>query len=324
MEAMAKTLMDELEKNGAVRRYDGPTPCTSPGHFVLKKCGTKVRLVTDYRILNQFIKWPVRPFRSASELMKRVHPTSRWFCKLDAIHGYFQVPLEEESALLTAFLLHDGKRIYLVAPMGLISSSDEFNIRSDKAVAEFSEWLLKIVDDMAIQGEDLKTVFRRLRKVLDACRAAGIKLSLDKLCVGRSIKFAGFVISSDGIRPNPAKLASLRNFPTPKSVTELKSFLGLANQLGQFLPDLAHATVQIRELLKKGVAFLWLPAHAEEFDRVRELLCSSDVVKPFNIDLPTQLLTDASRLYGFGYALVESNAVPVLCLQRRKTTRPSS
>ena len=138
MESMAKKLLDELEANGAVRRYDGPTPCTSPGHFVLKKCGKKVRLVTDYRILNQFVKRTVRPFRSANELMKRVHPSSKWFCKLDAIHGYFQVPLDEPSSLLTAFLLFDGKRIYLVAPMGLVSSSDEFNIRSDNAVAAFS------------------------------------------------------------------------------------------------------------------------------------------------------------------------------------------
>ena len=75
-----------------------------------------MRLVTDYRILNQFVRRPVRPFRSANELMKRVHPGSKWFCKLDAIHGYFQVPLEEESSLLTAFLLPDGKRIYLAPP----------------------------------------------------------------------------------------------------------------------------------------------------------------------------------------------------------------
>ena len=59
MQKMAKALMDELEQNGAVKRYDGPTPCTSPGHFVLKACGLKVRLVTDYRILNLSIKVPL-------------------------------------------------------------------------------------------------------------------------------------------------------------------------------------------------------------------------------------------------------------------------
>ena len=135
--------------------------------------------------------------------------------------------------------------------MGLVSSSDEFNIRSDAAVMDFLHlWLLKIMDDMAIQGETLQEVFCRLRMVLKRCRKAGIKLSLAKLSVSRSIKFAGFIISSDGISPDPAKLASLRDFPTPKSVTDLRSFLGLANQLGHFLPDLAHATVHLRSLIK--------------------------------------------------------------------------
>ena len=91
MREMAATLMEELEKNGAVKRYDHPTPSTSPGHLVLKVCGHKVRLVTDYRILNMFILRPIRPFSSATDLMRRVLPTSKWFCKLDAIHGYFQV-----------------------------------------------------------------------------------------------------------------------------------------------------------------------------------------------------------------------------------------
>ena len=64
--------------------------------------------------------------------------------------------------MLTAFLLHDGKIIYLVTLMSLISSSDKFNISSDNDVAAFSEWLLQIVDDMAIQGKDLQTFFHRL------------------------------------------------------------------------------------------------------------------------------------------------------------------
>ena len=250
MQAMSKVLMDELESSGAVRRFNGPTPSTSPGHFLLKACNKKVRLVTDYRVLNKFVKRPIRPFCSATDLMKKIDPRSKWFCKLDAVHGYFQVPLEEESIELTAFLLADGKWVYLVAPMGLISSSDEFNIRSDAAVMDLLNlWLLKIVDDMAIQGTTLQEVLRRLRMVLDRCRKAGIKLSLSKLKVSRSIKFAGFIICSDGIRPDPSKLAAIRQFPTPTSVTDLRSFLGLANQLGSFLPDLAHATVHILSLI---------------------------------------------------------------------------
>ena len=117
MKEMADTLMADLEKNGAVQRYDRPTPSTSPGHFVLKACGRKVRLVTDYRILNMFILRSICPLSSATDLMRRVQPDSLWFCKLDTIHGYFQVPLDEQSRLLTAFLLPDGKRHWYKVPI---------------------------------------------------------------------------------------------------------------------------------------------------------------------------------------------------------------
>ena len=97
----------------------------------------------------------------------------------------------------------------------------------------------------------------------------------------------------------------MKHFPTPKNVTELKSILGLANKLGHILRNLAHSTVHMRELLKKNTAFLWLAVHSDEFARVRELLCSSGVVRRFDMSLPTQLLTDASRLFGLGFALVQ-------------------
>ena len=70
MKTMADTLIADLEKNGAIRRCDKPTPSTSPGHFVLKSCGLKVRLVTNYRILNAFILRPIRQFSSATDLMR--------------------------------------------------------------------------------------------------------------------------------------------------------------------------------------------------------------------------------------------------------------
>jgi hypothetical protein len=137
-------------------------------------------------------------------------------------------------------------------------------------------------------------------------------LSLDKLEVGSEVSFAGFVVSSTGMRPDPNKLAAIASFPSPTNITGLRSFLGLANQLASFLPDFAHATVKLRGLLKSSSAWLWLDEHEEEFRRVRDILVSPLVVKPFDPALQTELMTDASNLHGLGYALV----------QREKSGRP--
>ena len=99
--------------------------------------------------------------------------------------------------------------------------------------------------------------------------------------VGTSVAFAGYDISQEGIRPDPKRTDAIRKFPSPKDVTDVCSFLGLANQLGQFIPDLAMATMKIRQLLKKGVAFQWLPEHEKELVMVKKLLISPMLVHYF-------------------------------------------
>ena len=86
----------------------------------------------------------------------------------------------------------------------------------------------------------------------------------------------------------------------------MRSFLGLVNQLGQFIPDLAMQTEKIRHLLKKGEVFLWLPEHKREFEQVKDILCAPHRVHYFDPHLPTSLLTDASTLHGLGYALIQT------------------
>ena len=303
MKVEADKLIKELLISGVIVKVDGPTDWISPGHFVPKPDG-RVRLVTDYTRLNLMVKRPVHPFPSSIDLMKRVDPASKFFCKLDAVHGYFQIPLDEESSYLTTFLLPSGKYRYTCAPMGLCSSSDEFCCRTDEPFVGLP-WLMKIVDDMLIQAPTMDILRERVRTVFEKCRGAGIRISNRKMEVGRKVKFAGFMVSSDGVIPDPKKVQAISGFPSPKNVTELKSFLGLVNQLGIFAPNLAHQAATLRGLLKKNVAWQWLQEHQAEFDKIKLAMCSDVLVKPFDPSLPTELLTDASRLHGIGYALIQ-------------------
>lgn len=100
---------------------------------------------------------------------------------------------------------------------------------------------------------------KRCRKVLEKCREIGITISEKKLTIGTKVKFAGYIVSAEGVSPDPEKVESLRNFPVPEDLTSLRSFLGLANQLGGFMPDLSQIVVNIRSLMKKNTKFLWTP-----------------------------------------------------------------
>ena len=85
-----------------------------------------VRMVTDFTKLNLHVERPVHPFPSVDDIVKAIPPSAKFFAKMDAVHGYFQLALDDDSSYLTTFLLPSGRYRYLRAPMGLSASSDEW------------------------------------------------------------------------------------------------------------------------------------------------------------------------------------------------------
>jgi hypothetical protein len=202
-QAEADKVINELLQKKVLAKVDKPTDWVSPGQFVPKPNGT-VRLVTDYTKLNTFVKRPVHPFPSSVDIIQKVSPSSKFFAKLDAVHGYFQIPLDEKSSYLTTFLLPSGRYRYLRAPMGLNASGDEFCMRSDHAL-EGLKGVSKLVDDILVEADSITQLDERLRALLSRCRKHMIRLSLSKLQIGHEVSFAGHLIGKNGIKPDPQK-----------------------------------------------------------------------------------------------------------------------
>lgn len=304
----AEKTMEWFVKSGVVQKVEGNefSEWCSPAFFVKKPNG-KVRLVVDYREINKYIQRPVHPFPSPRDIIKQINPDSRYFMKLDALQGYYQLPLDEESSKLTTFLLPSGRYRFLRAPMGMNSSSDGFCFRTDEILRAVPD-LLKIVDDALLQAATYDELMRKFELMLQCCRKGNLTLSKSKIEIGTKINFAGYIISDTGVEPDPNRLKAISEFPRPKDISELRGFLGLANQLGNFVPDLAHMSEILRQLLKKNNAYLWLDEHEQAFQEMKRLLTSPAIVKPFKPNLPIELLTDASRLKGLGYALLQRDA----------------
>ena len=144
--------------------------------------------------------------------------------------------------------------------MGLSSSSDKWCRHSDRVVEGFP-WCRKIVD-----AEE------RISLVVSRCQQLHVTLSRSKFQVDTCLNFAGCVVSHRGVKPDPARISALSNFPVPTDQTSVRSFLGLCNQLAFFVPDFQHHTVAMRQLTGKGRSFLWLPEHQVEFDKLKTIL----------------------------------------------------
>ena len=109
-----------------------------------------------------------------------------------------------------------------------------------------------------------------------------------------------------GTKPDPEQLAALKNFAAPTDLTNLRSFMGLANQFSDYSPDMKHAMAPLKGLLSKKNAFVWTDDHQKAMDTMKAILTDPNgpVLRYFDPELPVKLITDASRT-GLGYVLIQ-------------------
>lgn len=136
-------------------------------------------------------------------------------------------------------------------PFGIQSAPEHYQ----KKITQILEGLdrhISIIDDMLIHGKTQKEHDERVRAVLKKLDEAGTTLNPENCkCSKRKVKFAGHVISEDGIKTDPEKVESVQGTATPQNVSDLQRFLGMVNQLGRFIPHLKEKTKPLRDLLTK-------------------------------------------------------------------------
>jgi hypothetical protein len=135
-----------------------------------------------------------------------------------------------------------------------------------------------------------------------------VTLKGSKIQIGSKVDFGRFqvVATEDGVAVmlDPKRVEAIRSFQSPTTVEELRLFLGLAGTLSCWSPDYAHNKAGIANLLKKETAWVWDATIEEEFQKVKDILCDTSKLRPYNPKLKLELYTDASKLYGMGYVLV--------------------
>ena len=321
----AKAELDNMVKTGVIKEVHHPTDWVHPLVVVPKPKGG-VRLCVDLTKLNKHVKRPFYPMRTPRDVIASITPGCKFFTTLDATKGYWQIPLAEAAQDLTTFITPWGRYKFLRAVMGLNSSQDEYERRGNEAVGDIED-TYKIVDDILCANSGAKENLATVLRVLDRCRTHRITLSPGKFdFCQEEVKYVGYVLSPEGTKADPEKLAAIADFPTPTNLTELRSFFGLVNQLGDFVTGIAHAADPLRPLLKAKNVFKWEPVHDEAFKKTKVALLSPPVLVPFDPTLPTALQTDASRLKGLGFALLQQHGSTwklVMCGSRFTTETES-
>ena len=307
----AKNLFTDLQEGGQIEKV----PLSHKSKFcsrafIVPKGGhisNGARLVVDFSPYCKYIMRPVHTFTPGTDLLKKLDPSAVVFAKMDCLQGYFQIPLAEESRDITTFVSPYGTFRYCVAPMGVPSSSDEYNRRSDDALAGL-EGVHKLVDDILVVASNYEELFARVEAVLTACEENNITLKYSKFQMGNEVTFSGFLVSNEGIKPTEERIECIKNYPVPENRTKLKGFLGTARYIGHFVPDLAMAEKPLRKLDRDNVPFIWNSDHQAAFELVKSILTGPLVLRNFDSTRPTRLETDASR-QGLGFGLLQEDPI---------------
>ena len=270
------------------------SPWSSPIIMVPKKDGT-FRFCVDFRHLNEVTIKDAFPLPRVDETLESLGG-ARYFSTLDLASGYWQVELDPESQPKTAFTTRSGHYEFQVMPFGLCNAPATFQ-RLMEMVLRGLNWdvCLIYLDDIIIFSATFQDHLSRLRQVFDRLRQAGLKFSPKKCHFAQQqVEYLGHIVSKHGIAVDPSKVSKVRDWPTPRSVKEVRTFLGVASYYRRFVPEFARIAGPLNQLTRKGVQFTWSPEAENAFCHLKQHLCQTPIMAYPNFEKTFTLKTDAS------------------------------
>ena len=284
---------------------------------ITRKHDGSPRRTVDLSPLNKFCRRETFAMETPFHLARRI-PKDTWKTVMDAWNGYHSVPLRQSDRHLTTFITPFGRWRYTRAPQGFLSSGDGYNRRFDAVLSTF-ERKERCVDDTIHYDSDLEQHWWRTIDLLTRVGRAGIVLNPDKFQFAeKSVDFAGFRVSDTTIEPLPKYLDAIRDFPSPSSTTDIRSWFGLVNQVANYA-QLRDIMAPFKPFLSPRYKFSWSPDLEEAFQKSKEAIVEAirQGVEIFDTKKRTCLRPDWSKR-GIGYFLLQqhcrcSSGLPDCC-----------
>ena len=224
--ALKDKLNEELDK---MVQKDVIVPIRKPTDWVnslviVEKSNGKLRICLDPRPLNKAVKREHFQLPATEDILSQMSG-ARYFSKLDASQGYWHIQVDEESSRLLTFATPFGRYRFKRLLFGIHSASEIFQVEIANFIAGIQ--VANLQDDIIVWGNSKLEYDNRLERVLKRISSAGLKLNKEKCRFGeKEIVFLGHVVSSGGVKADPAKVSSVREMPIPQSKKELQSFFG--------------------------------------------------------------------------------------------------
>ncbi|SLM33361.1 Ribonuclease H-like domain [Lasallia pustulata] len=216
--------------------------------------------------------------------------------KFDIPAAYHQIRIKAGEEWKTAFCTHLGHYKYQVMPFGLTNAPATFQSYINNVLQKYLDVFVTVyIDDILIYSETEEEHRVHVRKVLTALNKEGIQLKREKSKFHKQeIGFLGCIIRPGELRMDPSKVTVITEWPEPKTVKDMQSFLGFANFYRRFIEKYSQKATPLTNLTKKEQPFQWNEEHQQAFKAIREAFTNGKVLHIFDPELATEVETDAS------------------------------
>lgn len=286
----------QLLKAGYIR--ESSSPFASPVLFVPKPNG-KWRMCIDYRALNKITVQNKYPLPRIDQLLDQL-ASAKVFSGMDLAAGYHQIRIAEEDVPKTAFTTHMGLFEYVCLPFGLSNAPSSFMAVMNSVFREYiGKWLLVYLDDLLIFSNTPDEHLLHIELVLQKLDEHKFYAQLPKCeFFKRELKFLGFVVGQGQLKTDPGKIKAILDYPRPKDVGAVRTFLGMTTYFRRFIEKYAGLTVPLTNLLKKdavGAHMPWDAIHEQAFQELKLRLSAAPILALPDWNKPFEVMADASN-----------------------------
>ena len=287
----AQEQIETLLREGVIEHAQ--TPYISPLCLVKKKNGD-MRVCYDGREIN---KWLVPEYCQVenSEILFQKIKGKRIKSTIDLRSSFHQIKLDENSKKYTGFMFQGESYQYCNMPFGLQSSMSGLIKVVNKVLKEVYENTAIFVDDVLIFSKDEREHLNDLEKVFKCIQKAGMRLNYKKCTIGKlRINFIGYVFDNISILPDPNKIESIKNFKTPTTRRQLKSFIAVCSFNRMFIKNFSLEISKLLPLTSTKTKFVWTDKETVIFNEIKDKFVKHCILSHPNENLEFIIQTDAS------------------------------
>ena len=311
-----QTLRDEvnrLVRLGVLKKVNR-SEWAAPTFIIPKKDGT-VRFISDFRELNKRIKRKPYPIPKIQDLMLKLGQFM-YGTSLDLNMGYYHIELDPFSKELCTIVLPWGKYEYQRLPMGLCNSPDIFQEKMSTLMSDIENVRAYIDDLLLLTSGTWEDHLDQLDKVLTRLKEAGLKVNAKKSFFGKpELEYLGYWITRHGIQPLPKKVEAITNLAPPKSVKEVRHFVGMINYYRDMWIRRSEVLAPLTKLCSKKAKFVWTEEQQKAFDTIKNIIADDIKLAYPDFTQPFEIYTDASE-YQLG-AVITQKGKPIAFYSRK-------